>query len=110
MKISYAKIESECNQMHNIANKMNENVAVIKRLNNNLSYYWKGIGCTNYQSKMRSALQNFDAVYQELESCVLYLAKCAEGYKAIDQQVMNQICNNLKITSPNLSRSKIFIN
>ena len=47
-------------------------------------------------------------IYIENENSILYLAECAEGYKAVDEIVLKEICNNLGLTMPGLGTSKIY--
>ena len=36
------------------------------------------------------------------------MASCSDGYQAIDNQIMHEICSNLKINEPSLNTSNIF--
>lgn len=110
MKISYSQINNECNELHLLATKINENVNYIKNLNNSLikNSIWTGSASENYSIKLKQLLDNFDDVSTEIENSILFLAKSAEGYQAIDNMIISQICNNLKITAPSLNTSKIF--
>ena len=61
-----------------------------------------------YEKKLKSMTMNFDEIFRELENSILYMANCAEGYQAVDQTVIKEICDNLNISQPNLSTSNIF--
>lgn len=110
MKLSYSQIESYCNEMHLIANRLKETLSNIQ--NNSLelskSDAWVGESASNYINKIKKLTINFDDIYKELENAILFLAKTSDGYKAIDQNVINEICMNLNISEVNLSTSDIF--
>lgn len=110
MKFSYTQIESYCNELHNVANRMKEildnvDTSCTSVTNNGL---WEGNASNHYYSKAKKLISNFEEVYREMEMSVLYLAKCSEGYQAIDKNIVGEICNNLNITEPNYDSSKIY--
>ena len=109
-KIKYADIESECNTLHKVANDIKETLSNIeqKTLAVSSNDMWVGKASDHFNEYVRKLAKNYDDIYNELEASVLYLASCAEGYKAVDQVVMNEILNNLKITDPNNYSSKVY--
>lgn len=110
MNISYSQIEAQCNELHSVAKNMKEileNIEGIRiRILNGDS--WSGSASNNYSNKLGSVSKNFEEVFLEIENSILYMAKCSDGYQAVDQQIMREICSNLKITEPNLNTSNIF--
>lgn len=110
MNISYSQVEQQCNELHSAAKKMKEiinniNDVRVKILNGNS---WNGTASDTFCNKLESITKNFDEVFVELENSILYMAKCSDGYQAIDKHIMQEICSNLKITEPNLNTSNIF--
>lgn len=99
MKISYAQVEEFCNEMHRTANNIREILEDTKNQVNLLSGsdVWEGQSANYYLDKFNQLSSNFEMVYQELESAVLYMAACSDGYQKIDENIMNEICNNLNI-------------
>lgn len=110
MKISYSQVENYCNELHDIAKKMNEILENVNEIGTNVSSSggWEGEAANFYENKLKNVTKNFDEVFCEIENSILFMAKCAEGYNAIDKDVIREICNNLKITTPSLSTSNIF--
>jgi Uncharacterized protein conserved in bacteria len=110
MNISYGQIEDYCNEMHALANNMKSTLDEIIASSNKLSSSgsWTGDASEFYQSKIKKLTNNFDEVFIELENSILFLANSAEGYKAIDEKVIREICNNLNIMEPSLVTSKIY--
>lgn len=110
MKISYSLIKSECDELHALANKINETVDSIKTLNNSLqsSDLWTGNASDYFSEKLAKILENFGDISNEIENSVLYLANITEGYAVVDKMVLSQICNKLNISEPNLNASAIF--
>ncbi len=110
VKISYSGVASNCNEMHNIANSMKTNLDAVKGKYQTLSSGadWTGDAASACMEKFKKLVDTFDEAYNEIEYSILYMAKCSDGYQAIDQNVMKEICNNLNISEPNLSNSKIF--
>ena len=110
MKISYDQIEKYCNEMHSRAKEMKEMIETIQGVGKTVeeSGLWKGKSSTYYTEKLKKLTSTYEEIYQEIENSILYMAKCAEGFQAIDKQVLKEICNNLNINTPNLSKSKIF--
>lgn len=108
--ISYSQVEQYCNELHNLANLMKENLQEIEETNNKIlsSNIWLGKGAQYYQQKLNDITSQFDEIFIELENAVLFMAKCSSGYQEIDNKVMSEICNNLNITSPNLNTSNLF--
>lgn len=110
MNISYSQVEAQCNELHSVAKNMKEildNIDGIRtRIANGDS--WSGSASTTYSSKLESVAKNFEEVFLEIENSILYMASCSDGYQAIDQQIMREICSNLKITEPSLNTSNIF--
>lgn len=110
MDISYSQVEAQCNELHSVAKNMKEildNIDGIKtRILNSDS--WSGSASNIYVEKLESVSKNFEEVFLEIENSILYMASCSDGYQAVDQQIMREICSNLKITEPNLSTSNIF--
>lgn len=110
MDISYSQVEAQCNELHSVAKNMKEildNIDGIKtRILNSDS--WSGSASNIYAEKLESVSKNFEEVFLEIENSILYMASCSDGYQAVDQQIMREICSNLKITEPNLSTSNIF--
>lgn len=109
MKISYSQVEEYANEIHYIANNMKEILdrvnASYASVNNGL---WNGKASDDFNSKIVKLIKNFDEMYNELEMCVLYMANCSDGYKSMDQKILNEICNNLNILEPSYESSKIF--
>lgn len=110
MKISYKQIESFCNDLHATVKNMKELLENIDIEASNLQNKdkWSGEAAEFYVSKLKSMTRNFDEIFRELENSILYMANCAEGYRAIDQTIIKEICDNLNISQPNLSTSSIF--
>lgn len=110
MKISYSQVENYCNELHVLAKKMNEILENIESevLKLQSKEKWSGSSADFYVSKIVPVIKNFDEVFKEIENSILYMASCAEGYQAIDQTIVKEICDNLNISSPNLSTSNIF--
>ncbi len=110
MNISYSQVEEQCNELHAVAKNMKEildNIdgIRIKVLNGDV---WSGEASEIYSNKLESVSKGFEEIFLEIENSILYMAGCSSGYQAIDRQIMNEICSNLKITSPNLNTSNIF--
>ena len=110
MKISYSQIEEYCNELHNLAKKMDDILNNVKSIRQEVinNKAWQGKAANFYFQKLNNVIQNFDEVYREIENSILYMAKCSDGYQAIDKDIMNEICNNLGITTPSLDTSNIF--
>lgn len=110
MKISYSQVESYCNEMHKIASEIKQMVETIQGVGKTVaeSSAWEGESSAHYAEKLKSLTTAFDEIYIELENAVLFMAKSAEGFQAIDKQVLKEICNNLHISTPSLENSKIF--
>lgn len=109
-KMSYSEVETLCNGMHAVAKTMKEILDNIDGIKDSVSSgaSWSGEAASAYSNKLGEVTKNFDEVYTEIENSILYMASCAEGYQAIDKQIMREICSNLNITNPNLSTSNIF--
>lgn len=110
MKVSYSQIEAQCNELHAVAQNMKSILDNIDGIRSRVSggESWTGSASDTFSEKLSSVSKNFEEVFQELENSILYMASCAEGYQAVDEMIMKEICSNLKITSPNLSTSNIF--
>lgn len=110
MKISYSQIDNYCKEMHNLAQEMKSLIETVNGVGKSVdsSSSWEGKASTYYTEKLNKVTAAFEEIYIEIENAILYLAKSAEGYQAIDQQILKEICTNLKISSPNLSKSKLF--
>lgn len=110
MKISYKQVEESCNEMHQIANNIKDILNNISNTSKTLIKHnvWQGDAASYYVSKFQKFEKNFDEIYKELEYSVLYMAKCSDNYKTIDKKIVQEICNNLNISEPNLLSSKIF--
>lgn len=108
--ISYSQVEQYCNELHNLAKLMKENLQEIETVNNKIisSNIWVGKGAQYYQKKLNNVTKQFDEIFIEMENAILFMANCSTGYQEIDNKVMSEICNNLNITSPNLSTSNLF--
>ena len=108
--IKYADIESECNTLHKVANEIKDTLSNIEKKTLAISSndMWVGTASDHFNEYVRNLSKNYDDIYNELEASVLYLASCAEGYKAVDQTIMNQIMNNLGITDPDNYNSKVY--
>lgn len=110
MNISYSQVEMQCNGLHATAKNMKEILEKIDQIRIKIlnGDSWDGNAANAYSSKLESITKNFEEIFLEIENSILYMAKCSEGYQAIDQQIMNEICSNLKITEPSLNTSNIF--
>lgn len=109
-KISYSDVETLCNALHSVSTGMKEKLDDINSVKNNVlsGNSWSGSAASTYAEKLGEVTKYFDEVFIEIENSILFMASCAEGYQAIDKQVLKEICSNLNITSPNLSTSNIF--
>lgn len=110
MLIKYNDIEAYCNEMHAIANNMKDIMDAIESEYIKLisSGAWVGPASDFYKKRLKELTATFDEAYNEIEMSILFLANASDGYKAIDQKIMTEICNNLKITEPNISSSTVF--
>lgn len=99
MKISYKDVETQCNELHNLAKNMKTISEEIAEIKNNLNGAWKGIAANSYIELLNDVTSKFDSVYVSIEESILYMAKCAEGYQVIDKAIMSEICSNLNIDS-----------
>lgn len=110
MKISYKQVETQCNELHSVAKNMKEILDNINRIGNSIlsGESWNGDAANTYSKKLNTVTKNFEEIFLEIENSILYMASCAEGYQAIDEKIMQEICSNLKITEPNLNTSNIF--
>lgn len=110
MKISYSQVESFCNELHGNAKNMKYIFDEILSLSSSVSSKgnWCGEAADNYISKLKKVSSNIDMIFQEIENSILFMAKCSDGYQAIDKTIVKEICDNLNITEPNLSTSNVF--
>ena len=110
MKFSYKDINNECNELHSLAEKINECIADLRNYNNMLqtSDIWTGEASNHFSKKMDRVLKNFDQISIEIENSVLFLINTSENYSSVENSIIGEICNNLNISEPNLSTSKIF--
>lgn len=110
MNISYSQVEMQCNELHSVAKNMKEILDNIDGIRTKISNgdSWSGSASNIYSEKLLSITKNFEEVFFEIENSILYMARISDGYQAIDQHVMREICSNLKITEPNLNTSNIF--
>ena len=110
MKISYNQVETQCNQLHSVAKNMKELLENINGIGSKISNgdSWSGSASDKYIEKLNLISKNFDEIFLEIENSILYMASCSDGYQAIDEKIMNEICSNLKIGEPNLNTSSIF--
>ena len=108
--IKYADIKDQCNTLHKVANDIKDTLDKIEKATISVSSndMWIGNASDHFNNYVRELAKNYDDIYNELEASVLFLASCAEGYEAIDNQVMNQILNNLNITAPENYQSKVY--
>lgn len=105
MNISYKDVEEQCNQLHELAKNMNDTIKQIADINSKLKSAWIGIASDAYTEQLEMATNVFTEIYAAIESSILYMASCAEGYQAIDEKVMEEICNYLNIDSNALKAS-----
>ena len=112
MKISYSDVESYCNELHSLANKMKDILDDVKNIKTKISSSetWTGAASNYYSDKLKNVSNKFDEIYDEIEYSILFMANVSDGYQSIDQDIMSEICSNLSISEPNLSNSKIFGN
>lgn len=110
MNIKYSQISDYCNELHALAKNMKDTLEEVTSLSSKLQNKeaWSGAAANNYTEKIRVMTSGFEEIFIELENSILFMASCAEGYKAIDDDVIREICSNLKITEPNLNTSSIF--
>lgn len=110
MNISYSQVESQCNELHSTAKNMKEILDNINSIKSKVSSggSWNGSASDTFAKKLEAVSKNFEEIFSELENSILYMASCSDGYQAIDQQVMREICSNLQITEPSLNTSNIF--
>ena len=109
LKFSYEKIESSCNEMHDIANKMKDIMEHMNQISSRLQNgNWEGKASDYFVKKLNRLVANLEEAYKEVEMAILYLANTAEGYQSIEKNIMSQIYNNLNISSPSYQSSNIF--
>lgn len=102
MNISYKDVEAECNELHNLAKNMKKISEDIASMRDKLNGSWKGIAANAYIDLLNNVTYSFDSVFVSIESSILYMASCAEGYQALDKLVMDEICGYLNIDSNSL--------
>ena len=109
-KIKYDDVRASSQKLHSIAQNMKNSLDNILSYTQSLngSGYWEGPASEYYINKMTKLINNFEEIFRELENSVLYLAKVTEGYQALDEKIIQEICNNLRISEPTLNTSKIF--
>lgn len=99
MKISYSQIEEQCNELHLVAKNIKESLDNIEQIRIKVSNddNWVGNAASVYLNKLEYVTKNFDNIYKEIEFAILYLASCAEGYQAIDKNVIEEITSSLNL-------------
>lgn len=102
MNISYKDVEAECNELHNLAKNMKKISEDIASIRDKLNGSWKGIAANAYIDLLNNVTYSFDSVFVSIESSILYMASCAEGYQALDKSIMDEICGYLNIDSNSL--------
>ena len=107
-KIEYQTVKVSSERIHSIANNMKTLLENISKNTSNINNNWEGSASSYYVDKMTKLVSNFEEIYIELENSVFYLANVTEGYQALDEKIVQQICNNLNITEPSLETSNIF--
>lgn len=100
MHISYKDVEQQCNSLHELAKSMDETITQINTLNASVKGVWLGPAADAFTENLGAAAASFAEVRVAIETSILYMAKCAEGYKAIDKTVMQEICDYLNIDNP----------
>lgn len=99
--ISYSDIENYCNELHVIADRIKENLDNVKSEGTSVcsNENWIGIASEYYLNKINNFSKNFDDIINKLEESILYMAKCSEGYQAIDSKIIK----DFKISNTNIS-------
>lgn len=110
MKFSYSDIKGYCDELHSIAKNIKSSTEKIESACNSLSKNsdWEGTSADNYSSKLKNLTNNFGDIYKEIEMAILYMANVSDGYEALEKNLASEICENLNITEPGFSFSKIF--
>lgn len=111
MYISYKDVENKCNELHASAKRIKEIIESVENIKNNLSSSWQGIASEYYIKNLDDLIFYYTYLLRELESSIVFMAECAEGYQSIDQQVINEICSNLNISEsflPEYSKETIW--
>ena len=110
MKFSYEKIAEYCNEMHQIAQNMKNILEYIDNNTKNIfeTAIWSGPGASYYNEKFSNVSNTFEDVFIEMENSILYLVQVSDGYKGVDNSLINQVCKSLNIKEPILATSKIF--
>lgn len=109
MKISYSQIEGYCNELHALSKNLKEIMNNIEEIGVQVSNNsWNSDAANVYSEKLKNATKIFDDIFIELETSILFLANSAEGYQAVDNNVVKEICSNLSINQPGVHKSKIF--
>lgn len=106
MHISYKDVEQQCNSLHELAKSMDETITQINTLNASVKGVWLGPAADAFTGNLGAAAASFAEVRAAIETSILYMAKCAEGYKAIDKTVMQEICDYLNISIPTNPRRR----
>lgn len=110
MRLSYNDIKEYSEQLHIIARKIENNFEDLKSLGTTLEAKEILVSPASnyYQTKFMSVVKNVDEALYEIESCVLYMAKISDGYKALDEKLLSDICAKLKMVEPTIESSRIF--
>lgn len=110
MKFSYEKIAEYCNEMHQLAENMKSILEFIDENTKNIfeNEIWQGPGASYYHEKFTNVSSTFEEVFTEMENSILYLIQVSDNYKSVDNSIIGEVCQSLKIKEPNLNTSKIF--
>ncbi len=116
-KISYEGVESSCEALHTIVEKLKSELEEsLKNLNGIAGYngVWKGKAANAFVSKIRSGNgsqpfeQSYTNVLNEIDNTVVFMAECSIGYQNLESNVINGVSSNLKTNTPSSENSSIY--
>lgn len=91
MKVSYSEVNSACEQIERISEKMQEILensnSLVKKLEN--GGIWTGCAAHNYVEKFNTSLSNFNDIFANIETSLQFFRNKLEQLKSIDQVIKN---------------------
>ena len=99
VRISYSDVEEQAKELHNVAEKIKEISERVEKISSAISNgsFWSGSAANYYYNSTKDFAKKLDSAYEAIEASTLYLGKAMGGYSKLDQQIINQIANNLKL-------------
>lgn len=99
MKFNYTAVESYCEDLNGILNRMENIYEDCQNQINSIKNrdLWTGVAADSFVNKSKNTMEIYNTMLNNLKNIIEYIRLCADNYEKTEKKIIEEITGKLQI-------------